>query len=197
MLMRVEWITPGQLVDNNAGRDLLLRSPNQSMRRYALTVLLPLLFAAAAQAQSPPGDLALVEQPVTTWQPVTQRVIVPVRTYHTERRVHGWWNPFQEPHVAYHQVPTTRWEERLQTTYVPVTRRQFAFRPHTGSQPLPPLVFATPPSVPTAIAQQRPAGLRPPPELYDQPRLVAVPPPAANARTAQAPATTTLVPRPR
>jgi hypothetical protein len=171
------------------------------MRLYALLMVsLPLLIAAGAQAQSPPGDLALIEQPVTTWQPVTQRVIVPVRTYHTERRVHGWWNPFQEPHVAYHQVPTTRWEERLQTTYAPVTRRQFSFRPHTGTQPLPPLVFATPPRMPTAVARSQPSGVRPPPQLYDQPRLVAVPPPAAAspARTAQTPATnSTLVPRPR
>jgi hypothetical protein len=57
----------------------------------------------------------------TEYRPVQRTIVVPRVEYVYEQRLHGWWNPFVEPHVAYHLVPRTRWETRQQTVQLPVT----------------------------------------------------------------------------
>jgi hypothetical protein len=161
------------------------------------------------------GDLAAVSQPVTTWRPVQQQVIVPVREYRAVRNIwtpvarpfdawnpnaqrFAWASPAPPPAPAFRYVARTRWEERLQTSYVPVTRNQVTLQPHAGNA-LPPLVFATPvTSQATMLARGRlPAASSPASQLYDQPQMVAVPAPgAATTRTAQgSTGNSTLVPR--
>ena len=48
----------------------------------------------------------------TETRPTTQPVHTPVTQFYWEARWHGWWNPFQEPYVAYHAVPYTAWRTR-------------------------------------------------------------------------------------
>ncbi len=67
---------------------------------------------------------------VTDTTTETRLLYTPVVEYRWEPRLHGRWNPFQQPTVAYHHVPTTRWETRseviprttLRTQYVAETR---------------------------------------------------------------------------
>ena len=51
-------------------------------------------------------------------------VLVPVTEYRWETRIHGWWNPFQSPSIAYHLVPRRRWEPRTETVRIPITTHQ-------------------------------------------------------------------------
>ncbi len=160
-----------------------------SMRRW---IVLPLVgtallgSAALLRAQAPafaPPQMAFVEEKVTTFSPSQQRVIVPVREYRTVTRLRGWWNPFREPQLVQRQVPVTRWEERIQTNYTPVTQRRYRPVMETSARVMPPLLLATRPE--TAAAQRSQP-------LHDDLPMVAMeaPPP----RTAQVP-TTTLVPQ--
>lgn len=105
---------------------------------------LALFFASVAGAE----ETVYVEQHVTSYQPVQRRVIVPVREIRPETRLHGWWNPFREPYSAVHYVPQTRWEERIETAYVPVTKRQYVAQQQTSltGQPSPPIKFAQKPA---------------------------------------------------
>ena len=156
-------------------------------KRILLTLAGGALLASTAtlHAQAPafaPPQVAYVEEQVTSYRPAQQRVIVPVRQYRTETRLHGWWNPFREPHLAQHQVPVTRWEERIQTNYVPVTQRRYRPVMETSGRTMPPLLLATRPQ------SQVSPGAR---QLYDNPPMVAME--APPTRTAQAP-TSTLVP---
>lgn len=141
--------------------------------------------ASAAFAQAPafaPPQIAYVEEMVTTYKPTEQRVIVPVREYRSQTRLHGWWNPFREPHLATHQIPVTRWEERLQTTYAPVTQRRYRPVYETSGRVMPPLQLATRPQSMTQAAASR--------RLYDDLPVVAMQPPPGS----QTPRTT-LVPQ--
>ncbi|MDA8743211.1 hypothetical protein N9N28_01145 [Rubripirellula amarantea] len=51
-------------------------------------------------------------QTVTETKPEARTVYQPVVEYKWEPRLHGRWNPFARPTVAYHHVPETRWEAR-------------------------------------------------------------------------------------
>lgn len=155
------------------------------MRRLVPCVLLGGLLwptARSADAQTAPGQLAYVEQNVVNYQPVQQRVIVPVQQYRTVNRLEGWWNPFGQAHWVQRQVPVTRWEERIQTSYVPVTQRQYRPVIETSMRQLPPLQLATRPRAAQAI----PSGGR----LYDDLPMVAITSPPPVAQTAQTPRTT-------
>jgi hypothetical protein len=91
---------------------------------FAVALLIAVLVGLLAQdirGQSP----AFVEQPVTVFRPVQQRVIVPVREYRVQERWESWWNPFREPRLVTRHVPVTRWEERQQTSYIPVIERRY------------------------------------------------------------------------
>jgi hypothetical protein len=154
-----------------------------------LAIIGLLLFAGAANAQNAPlpGQLAYREQVVNTLQPVQQRVIVPVREYRTETRLHGWWNPFREPQLVEHRVPTTRWEERIQTSYVPVPKREFRPVLETSYREAPPLQLAIRPPRTIARGVVQATDRR---QLYDDLPLVALQAPPPGARTALVPSTT-------
>ncbi|MCG8653425.1 MAG: hypothetical protein MI861_26535 [Pirellulales bacterium] len=50
-------------------------------------------------------------QTVTNTRPETRTVYTPIVEYNWEPRIHGRWNPFRQPYVAYHHVPRARWEQ--------------------------------------------------------------------------------------
>lgn len=172
---------------------------------HAVLALMLLSGARLANGQA----TALVEQQVTQYQPVQQRVIVPVREYRTVTRLHGWWNPFREPHYATHHVPVTRWVEQVQTTYVPVTRLQYRAETVASSKPAPPLVLATgnPPlfaqryapfAAPALPVQGANVAARPALRLYDDPPMVAVQPVGSGRLASRpAPAAAPAVPAPQ
>jgi hypothetical protein len=51
-------------------------------------------------------------QTVAETTPHSRTVYTPVVEYSWEPRLHGRWNPFRPPAVAYHHVPKTHWEQR-------------------------------------------------------------------------------------
>jgi hypothetical protein len=62
---------------------------------------------------------------ITETKPSMRTVYVPVVENNWETRIHGRWNPFQQPTVAYHQVPKTRWEPRSETIQNTQVRTQW------------------------------------------------------------------------
>jgi hypothetical protein len=66
----------------------------------------------------------LREKVDTQLQDVPHTITVPVTEYRTQAHWVGRWNPFVQPYLTYKTVPTTRWETRLETLKVPVSRRQ-------------------------------------------------------------------------
>lgn len=161
--------------------------------------LVTVLGASALLAQAPPGasqQIVLNEQLVTTYQPVQRRVVVPIREYRTETSVQNWWNPFQTPQVVTRSVPKLRWEERIETSFVPSTHKQYTAQAQLTQTPGPALVLAAPQprrtmnSVITTPPLQVAAKPR---QMQDNPPLVPV---SGAIRQAQAPAAnTTLAPR--
>lgn len=140
----------------------------------------PLNAQAPANAQ-----LTYAEQYVTTQRPVQQRVIVPVVEYRERTRLQGLWNPTW----VTQRVPVTRWEERIQTTYLPETRRTYRPILETSARQLQPVQLAERPRTTTAAATT-PRSLR----LYDDLPMVAIDAPPPGTRTAQQP-NTVLQPR--
>jgi hypothetical protein len=51
-------------------------------------------------------------QTVTESKPEARTIYTPVVEHQWEPRLHGRWNPFRQPTLAYHHVPNTRWEAR-------------------------------------------------------------------------------------
>ncbi len=151
--------------------------------RWSLGLLLvacPLLIGNPLSAQTPANaQLTYAEQYVTTQRPVQQRVIVPVVEYRERTRLQGLWNPTW----VTQRVPVTRWEERIQTTYVPETRRTYRPILETSARQLKPVQLAERPR--TTAAATTPRSLR----LYDDPPMVAIEAPPPGTRTAQQPPT--------
>ena len=58
---------------------------------------------------------------VTEYRDSNRTVYTPVTEYRWEPRLHGRWNPLIQPYVAYHWIPATRWETRVETVRTPVT----------------------------------------------------------------------------
>lgn len=166
-----------------------MKGHHMSMRQWAVLPLVGASIigsAALLYAQAPafaPPQVAFVEENITTLRPSQQRVIVPVREQRTVTRLQGWWNPFREPQLVQRQVPVTRWEERIQTNYTPVTQRRFRPVIETSARQMPPLILATRPEEIAARGSQ---------QLLDDLPMVAMD--APPARTAQTP-TSTLVPQ--
>lgn len=52
-----------------------------------------------------------------------------------EPRVHGWWNPFRQPTVAYHLVPKTTWVARTEQFETPHHITRWAPRTETVEVP--------------------------------------------------------------
>lgn len=69
-------------------------------------------------------------------------VYVPVVEYRYEPRVHNWWNPFAPAHVAYHQIPSTRWEPRTEVVRTPVTYHELIPETRVVEKPVRKLGFA-------------------------------------------------------
>ena len=64
-------------------------------------------------------------QTVTETKPESRTVYTPVVQYKWQPRMHGRWNPFQQPTVAYHHVPETRWEARNEVVNRTQSRTQW------------------------------------------------------------------------
>ena len=64
------------------------------------------------------------DQYVTEMRDSYRTVYSPVTEYRMQPRLHNWWNPFGRPYVAYHMLPSTRWETRVERVQSPVTYRQ-------------------------------------------------------------------------
>ena len=64
------------------------------------------------------------ERLTTESQPLTRTYLTPVTRYEWQPRVHGTWNPFVQPYVAYHWVPVMQWERTVEESTQHVTRRE-------------------------------------------------------------------------
>ncbi len=58
-------------------------------------------------------------------RPETKTVFTPVIEYQWQAQMHGRWNPFRQPAIAYKQVPQTRWEARNEVVNRTETRTQW------------------------------------------------------------------------
>jgi hypothetical protein len=74
-------------------------------------------------------------QTVTEVKPETRTVYTPVVEYKWQPRLHGRWNPFQRPTVAYHHVPTTHWEPRSEVVQRTNTRTEWVAENRTIEEP--------------------------------------------------------------
>jgi hypothetical protein len=72
---------------------------------------------------------------VTATKPEARTVYTPVVEYKWKPRLHGRWNPFQQPTVAYHQVPETRWEARNEVVNRTETRTKWIAENRTVEVP--------------------------------------------------------------
>jgi hypothetical protein len=70
-------------------------------------------------------------QTVTETRPETRSVYEPVVEYKWEPRLQGWWNPFQQPTVAYHHVPRTNWKLRQEVVQRTQTRTEWVAEKRT------------------------------------------------------------------
>ena len=116
----------------------------------------------------------------TEMRNVVRNGYVPVTRYTWEPRWHGQWNIFQGPHLAYHLVPYTNWENRQQTIQVPTTRREVVPETRTVRVPQTNLryedrvqvtrvpVGPSAPHVSSAAAQHPTPIFRPPMQNVDQ-----------------------------
>lgn len=64
-------------------------------------------------------------QTVTDVRNEARTTYTPVVEHKWEPRLHGRWNPFSQPTVAYHHVPTTRWEARNEVVPRTTTRTEW------------------------------------------------------------------------
>ncbi len=58
---------------------------------------------------------------VTTTQTESRTYYTPSVHYAWQPKWHGWWNPFKQPTLAYHQVPVTTWQPRVENVQLPQT----------------------------------------------------------------------------
>lgn len=72
---------------------------------------------------------------VTETKPEARTVYTPVVEYKWQPRLHGRWNPFQQPTVAYHHVPETRWEARNEVVNRTETRTNWVAENRTVEVP--------------------------------------------------------------
>jgi hypothetical protein len=72
---------------------------------------------------------------VTESKPENRTVYTPVVEYKWQPRLHGRWNPFQQPTVAYHHVPETRWEARNEVVNRTQSRTQWIAENRTVDVP--------------------------------------------------------------
>jgi hypothetical protein len=65
------------------------------------------------------------ERYTTDMRELVRTEYTPVVRHHWEPRWHGWWNPFQDPYVAYHLVSSTYWQPYQRTVRTPVSKREW------------------------------------------------------------------------
>ncbi len=75
-------------------------------------------------------------QVTTQYQSYQQTYITPVTEYQWVSRMHGWWNPFQQPYYTHELAPVTRWEARPTTVQVPVARTDWVEGTQTVQVPV-------------------------------------------------------------
>jgi len=68
-------------------------------------------------------------------RPETKTVYTPVIEYQWQAQVHGRWNPFRQPAIAYKQVPQTHWEARNEVVNRTETRTQWVPEKRTVEVP--------------------------------------------------------------
>jgi hypothetical protein len=74
-------------------------------------------------------------QTVTESTPQMRTIYTPVVEYNWEPRVHGRWNPFQSPTIAYHHVPRARWEAKSEVVQRTSTRTEWVAETRTIEVP--------------------------------------------------------------
>ena len=77
----------------------------------------------------------------TQMHSVQQYRYQPITQYYWEPRVHGQWNIFRGPHLAYHLRPITTWQSQTRTAQFPVTQRSVEPETRTVKVPVPKLSF--------------------------------------------------------
>ncbi len=94
------------------------------------------------QRSIPTTELQTREQKVyrpqvtTQYQAYQQTYLTPVTEYQWVSRMHGWWNPFQQPYYTHELAPVTRWEARPATVQVPVARTDWVEETRTTQVPV-------------------------------------------------------------
>ena len=73
---------------------------------------------------------------VTQIKPQQRTVYTPVTEHFWQPRVHGRWNPFVTPTVAYHHVPVTRWKANTETVERRETRTNWVAENRTLDVPV-------------------------------------------------------------
>ncbi len=130
--------------------------------------LLCLLLSNLAHAQAPAGyEFAYGERMVTTYRPVQQHVIVPVRESFPRTPLLNFGGA-----LPYYETKT-RWEERWETNYVPSTQRQYVAeaRPATKQEPF--ITYAQPPAT-QVVARPAPTTMVRTPNPVTNPSLATV-----------------------
>ena len=74
-------------------------------------------------------------QTVTETRNLTRTYYTPVTQYAWEPRVHGRWNPFRAPTLAYHHVGRTHWEPRSEVVPRTTTRTEWVAERQTVEVP--------------------------------------------------------------
>lgn len=168
------------------------------LRIFILALSIMLATSYGANAQSPNAasganangyELVYAEKYITTYRPMQQHVVAPIREYHPQQPWLGFLG------VQPYYVGSTRWEERWQTAYVPTTQRQYFAEARPATSPEPLIAYAQPPAK-RVLARPALPTLAHARSQQDNPPLVAVP----KARPATQTATTpqpqaSLVPR--
>jgi len=75
-------------------------------------------------------------QVTTQYQSYQQTYLTPVTEYQWVSRMHGAWNPFQQPYYTTELAPVTRWEARPSTVQVPVARTDWVEETRTTQVPV-------------------------------------------------------------
>jgi len=74
-------------------------------------------------------------QTITETKPESRTIYTPVVEYNWEPRLHGRWNPFRQPAVAYHHIPKTYWEPRNEVIQRTNTRTEWVAEKRTVDVP--------------------------------------------------------------
>ncbi len=113
-------LSPSALAQNDAG---YYTDPATGIvyRKVTKTIEKPVIETKMEQRQ----ETVYRPQTVTETKPESRTVYSPVVQYKWEPRLHGRWNPFRQPTVAYHHVADTHWESRNEVVQRTNTRTEW------------------------------------------------------------------------